>query len=131
MGWQDRDWANWTDDERARFVGGGSTGVGILPGAFLGIVVSLVATVILTHPFRSTHPAPPPLYGSGVVDELMGHRTTCTKVQLVSGRWTCDIWAMLLPGQQALAAAPLPDGSLCATAVVDQPSRRWICETPS
>ena len=131
MGWQDRDWAKWTDEERARFVGGGTSGVGIVPGALLAIVVSLVATVVLTHPFRPTRPTPPPLYGSGVVDQLMGHRTMCTKMELVSGTWTCDVWSMLLPGQQALPAAPLSGGGLCAAAAVDQPSRRWICVTPS
>ena len=131
MGWQDRDWAKWTDEERARVVGGGGGGVGIVPGALLGIVVSLVGTVVLTHPFRSAQRTPPPVYGSGVVEHLMGNRTTCTKMELVSGTWTCEVWSFLLPDQQALRAAPLSDGNLCTTVVVDQPSRRWVCLTPS
>ena len=131
MGWQDRDWAKWTDEERVRYVGGGGSGAGVIPGALLAIIVSLVATVVLTHPFRSAHPTPPPVYGSGVVEQLMGNRTTCTKMELVSGRWTCEVWSFLLPGQQALPAAPPSDGNLCTIVVVDQPSRRWVCVAPS
>jgi hypothetical protein len=128
VGWQDREWAKWTEDERRRYVGGGTA---IVPGAFLAVVVSLVAAVVLAPPFRTRHVVRPPVYGTGVVVRLMNQNTTCTEQRLDSGRWQCARWAILLPGQRALPAAPPAPGSLCAVVVVDQASRRWICGTPS
>lgn len=134
VGWQDRDWAKWTDEERRRFVGGGGGGsrsVGMAPGAFLGVVVGLVAIVMLNHPFTAHRTSPPPVYGTGVVQMLWGQRTTCTEMDVQATTWTCKTWSILLHGQQVRRAAPLPAGSLCHTAVVDQASKRWICATTS
>jgi hypothetical protein len=131
VGWEDRDWAKWTDDERSRFFGGGGSGVGMMPGALLGIVVSLVGAVVFMHPFRARHVLLPPVYGTGVVVHLMNQDTTCTMQSREGGKWQCMRWAILLRGQRALPALPLPTGSLCSAAVVDQPSHRWICATPS
>ena len=132
MGWQDRDWAKWTEDERRGFFGGGAaSGLSAVPGAFLGIVASLVAIVMLGQPFHHSRPTLRPIYGTAEIDGPMGQRTTCTKMEIDAGKWTCDVFSILLAGQRALPAAPLPPGSLCRIAVVNQASRRWTCATTS
>ncbi len=128
MGWQDRDWAKWTDDERRRFVGGG---VSIVPGAVLGVVISLVVTVMLAQPFARHRAAPAPVWGDGVVAYQWGHDTTCTELRRLGNSWTCEVWTFLLPGQGARPAAALLSGQACATVVADQSLRRWVCAASS
>ena len=125
MGWQDRDWARWTEDERRRFVGGGAATV--VPGAFVAVVVSLVAAVMLGRPAHAPRPAPPPVYGTGVVVQQGGMRTTCTKEVRGSAGWICDSWAVLEPNQNAWPATPLPSGTICSTVVANQATRGWVC----
>lgn len=70
MGWRDREYAKWTDDERRRFYGSGaaraqgsslSSRVGIVPGALLAVLVSLLAALALGQLPRS-HPLVPVLH---------------------------------------------------------------------
>lgn len=81
MGWRDRDWARWTDEERRRFYGSGGSGfpsarsystgpgqgrlfgtrVGAAPGAFLAVIVSLLVALGLGQLPRS-HPLIPSLH---------------------------------------------------------------------
>jgi len=98
----------------------------VVPGAFLAVVVSLVGTVILGRPSHAPRPAPPPVYGSGLVLQG-GMRTTCTKEVRGSADWICDSWAVLEPNQSAWPAAPLPPGTRCSTIVVNQATHGWIC----
>ena len=83
MGWRERDWAKWTDDERRRFYGSSrgsgyptagssystrpgqgrlfGSRVGVAPGAFLAVIVSLLAALALGQLPRS-HPLIPGLH---------------------------------------------------------------------
>ena len=82
MGWRDRDYAKWTDEERRRFYGSGASGyqgprssyatgpgqgrlfgsrVGLAPGASLAVIVSLLVTLALGQLPRS-HPLIPALH---------------------------------------------------------------------
>ena len=128
MGWQDRDWAKWTDDERARFLGHSPSVTG---GAFLAVVVSLVATVLLAGApgvgLLHRHKSPmPPVYGTGTVIVAMGHDATCT--QLLDG--VCNAYTVVEPGQRVHPAAPLPPGTSCPLHEVDQARGVWFCAPP-
>src|SRR5690348_12417003 len=82
MGWRDRDYAKWTNEERRRFYGSGDSGyratrssyatgpgqgrlfgprIGVAPGAFLAVIVSLLVTLALGQLPRS-HPLIPALH---------------------------------------------------------------------
>lgn len=71
MGWRDRDYAKWTDDERSRFYGTGSTPstrgsslgtrVRPVPGALMAVLVSLVVALGLGQLPRA-HPLVPALH---------------------------------------------------------------------
>lgn len=131
VGWQDRDWARWTDDERSRFLGHGSTGRSstATQGAFLGVVVSLVATVVLAGApgigllRHERAPALRPVYGTGQVISAFGHDATCT--ELLDG--ACEAYTFVQPGQRVLRAAPPPPGATCPLLEVDQSSAAWVC----
>ena len=85
VGWQDRDYAKWTDDDRKRYLGGGSTSVrqdGPSAGKALAIGISLVAVVggSALHfgiPFGSS---PTPTRPPAVTPQpLPGKRLVCTE----------------------------------------------------
>jgi hypothetical protein len=80
MGWRDREYAKWTDEERRRFYGSGTPGyrrgpsysvpgqgrlfgtrVGAVPGALLAVIVSLLVALTLGQLPRS-HPLIPALH---------------------------------------------------------------------
>lgn len=82
MGWRDRDYARWTDEERRRFYGSTSgsgdarrtsypagpgqgrlfgSRVGVAPGALLAVIVSLLVALLLGQLPRS-HPLLPALH---------------------------------------------------------------------
>jgi hypothetical protein len=149
VGWQDRDWAKWTDEERARFVGSSThhstwderpRAVGrasaIRPGAFLAVIVSLVATLglsgMLKIPLLERVHAPasptqtfPNVYGTGVVvADQDGRSETCTEILDDA---TCTEYTFIQPGQHALRAAPLPSGETCPLMEVDQARGAWVC----
>ena len=147
MGWQDRDWAKWNDDERRRFLGSGGSSRsgrhgGFAPGAFLAVVVSLVAVVVgqsqginLLH-LGHTHATIPtvPLYGTGVVVKSLSgsENVSCTAVSFDSlGGTHCTGWTYLLPGERAAPAAGMPARGTCATAEADQISGTWVCTAPA
>ena len=126
MGWQERDWARWTDEERSRFVGSSPA---VRSGAFVAVVVSLVATVVLAGApgiqllQRHHTPSIPPLYGSGTVVLFAGHDGTCTEIQ----NGACTTYTPIEPGQRVLPAAPPPAGTSCPLLEVDQASGSWVC----
>lgn len=129
MGWRDRDWAKWTDDERSRFLGGSAIAA---PGALAAVVVSLVATVLLSaspgigilHHGRA--PSAPPLYGIGAVTVVSGRDALCT--ELLNGG--CSGYTSVKPGQRILQAAPPPPGTTCSLLEVDQARGAWFCAPP-
>jgi len=128
MGWQERDWAKWTEKERSHLVG--ST-TGARPGAFLAGVVSLVAIVVFGQSALHHPRNPVPIYGDGRIVQVWGHPSTSTKLEDLPSGATCDVWRFLAPHQPALPASPLQAGTRCAIIVADQASHRWICATPS
>lgn len=146
MGWQDRDWAKWNDDERRRFFGSGGSPRsgrhgGFAPGAFLAVVVSLVAVVVgqsqgidLLHLGRAHASIPiAPLYGTGVVVKSFdgSENVSCTALSFDSlGEAHCAGWTYLVPGERAAPAAGMPARGTCATAEANQISGTWVCTVP-
>ncbi len=146
MGWHDREWAKWNEDERSRFFGGGGSprngGYGFGVGAFAAVVVSLVVVVVaqsqglnILHLNRAHRVAIPiaPLYGTGVVERGMdGNDITCTELSFDSaGKSHCAGWTYLLPGERARRAAGMPARGTCAAVEADQISGSWVCKTPA
>ena len=128
MGWQDRDWAKWTDRERSQFLGSSS---GVPPGAFLAGVVTLVAVVLFGQSALHRGRKPVPIYGDGRIVQVWGRPSTCTKLETLPSGTTCEVWRFLAPHEPALPAAPLPPGTRCAVVIADQASHRWTCANPS
>jgi hypothetical protein len=153
VGWQERDWARWTDEERSRYLGSSTrvdTGAGPVRSRFgfhessrrdltlLAMLVSLGLSLATWHFhfFRSVAQQAPvqvPLstivYGTGLTD-LNGQsdESTCTAMEVnAQGIQSCTVWTILSPGQHAVQAATLPAGSTCLAAQVDQHSGRWVC----
>jgi hypothetical protein len=146
VGWQDRDWAKWNEDERSRFFGGGGSprgsGHGFAAGGIAAVVVSLVLVVVgesqglnLLHLERAHRMAVPiaPLYGTGLVVKGMdGNDITCTALSFDSlGASHCTGWTYLLPGERTLPAAGMPARGTCAAVEADQISGSWVCKTPA
>ena len=146
MGWQDRDWAKWNEDERSRFFGGGgsprSSGHGFAAGGIAAVVLSLVLAVVgesqglnLLHLKRAHRVAVPiaPLYGTGLVVKGMdGNDITCTALSFDSlGASHCTGWTYLLPGERALPATGMPARGTCAAVEADQISGSWVCKAPA
>jgi len=129
VGWQDRDWAKWSDDDCSRFSGGGTIAVS---GALLAVVASLVGFVVLARPggmslFHLDQPTTPRVvYGSGLGD-LMGRTVTCTSMTFTERGGQCSAWTPVLAGQRFVRAQQLPSGSGCSAADVDEHAGRWIC----
>ena len=146
MGWHDRDWARWTDDERAGYLGS-STGIGHHPGTpasrrgvtLLAMLVSLGLSLVTWqfHLFRfSAHrlpaqaPQPAVVYGTGLAhfNGQSPEEMTCTAMAVnAQGTQSCTTWTFLSPGQQAVQAATLPAGTSCTAVEADQHTGRWVC----
>jgi hypothetical protein len=147
MGWQDRDWAKWTDEERARMVGGRvTTTATTCPQAdprrrveltVLAIAISVVASFVVSHFHMlrlggppALQPAPPPavVYGTGLA-HLGGQAMTCTAMASdAQGVQSCTTWQYLQAGQQAVQARSLPPGGpLCTAVVADPATGAWKC----
>ena len=60
MGWRDRDYARWTEDERRRFFGSSAPRIGVVQGAFLAVIVSAVLFLLGHVPYN--HPLIPALH---------------------------------------------------------------------
>jgi hypothetical protein len=149
VGWQDRDWAKWTDEERARMVGGSVSTTTTCPEAnprrrvertALAIAISVVASLGVSHfhvlrlggpPASPAQPAPPPaiVYGTGLAHAPGGQEMTCTAMESnAQGLQSCTTWQYLQTGQQAVQAATLSAGGpLCTAVVADQATGRWKC----
>jgi hypothetical protein len=154
VGWEDREWAKWTDEERRRFLGAAPVPgrrrarVGILDRAhgrseltLLAIAVSLAASLAVAHFHLLSFGAAPPagsfirpamprvVYGTGL-SHLKGQARpmTCTAVAKDShGFGSCTAWMIVAAGQRVVQAAPLPAGSSCSAVEADQHSGRWVC----
>jgi hypothetical protein len=157
VGWRERDWARWTDEERARYLSSSSgvagTGVRVHEpklgyGAcqrsrlrevtLLAMAVSLAASLATWHfhlfrfvvnPAPSHAPRSTIVYGSGLA-HLNGQsqEMTCTAMTTnAQGSELCTTWTLLLPGQQAVQATSLPAGASCSAVTADQQAGRWAC----
>jgi hypothetical protein len=107
MGWQDRDWARWTDAERRRFYGpaparGSGGGGRDMPTAGVLASVALVLVLAVVHPF-----------GFGFSLPAM------------------DIGGSPSPAPSVRARKPLPPLTpeywLCTERRLDQRTGRWRC----
>jgi len=142
VAWQERDYAQWTDEERAAYLGS------LAPPARrsrrrdlvgLAAVVSLVLTVSAWHggllsfsstePTTATAPTARIVYGSGRTHTANGaDNLTCVAMTRdAAGARTCTHWRTLEPSDLSAPAAPLPKGAACASITVDQKSGRWVC----
>jgi hypothetical protein len=147
VGWQERDWAKWTDDERARMVAGRVSTTTTCAQAnprrrveltVLAIAVSVVASFGISH-FHvlrlggppALQPAPPPavVYGTGLAHMPGGQEMTCTAMESdAQGVQSCTTWQYLQPGQRAVQAVQLrPGGPFCSAVVADQATGGWKC----
>jgi hypothetical protein len=153
VGWQERDWAKWTDEERSRYLGSSTradTRAGPLRSRFgfhessrrdltlLAMLVSLGLSLATWHFhfFRlvaQQAPAQVPratiVYGTGLAHmNGQSEAMTCTTMEVnAQGSLSCTAWTILSPGQQAVQAAALPAGTTCTAARVDQQTGRWVC----
>jgi hypothetical protein len=124
MGRRDRDWATSADGfsvlsptwRRARDI------------ALLAVVGTGLATWGFLH-FTHLKPHLPSLrsavvYGSGHTTLPGDSRpATCTAI----ANQVCTAWTVVLLGQRAVRAQPLPPGTPCSSAKVDQHAGRWVC----
>jgi hypothetical protein len=149
MGWQDRDWAKWTDEERDRYLGGTTVSAPGRPEAcgrassrrteatLLAVLVSLAVSLAgwhfhlfrlpaLTHP-AVVVPTTPVVYGTGLAQNGASQMTCTAMATDARGGESCTAWTILGPGQRAVQATPLPAGTACPAVVADQRSGRWMC----
>lgn len=149
LGWQDRDWAKWTDEERTRFLGTSGRAPRIAGPAgqrreitLLAMLVSLVVSVLLAHSHlfgwlaarpahQSAQHVPAIVYGTGLAHvNGASQEMTCTAMATnAAGVEVCTAWTPLFPGQQAVQAAALPAGTSCPAVAADQHTGRWVCTT--
>jgi hypothetical protein len=156
VGWRDRDWARWTDEERASYLTG-STRMGASAPAgqrfgfrqssqrgvtLFAMLVSLGLSLLTWHfhllRFVGQHaPAQAPLstivYGTGLAHFNEGSQEmTCTAMAANGqGIESCTTWTLLSPGQQPVQAAALPTGTNCTAVQADQHTGRWVCTAPA
>ena len=142
MAWQERDYAQWTDEERSAYLGS------LTPPsrrsrrrdvAVLAAVVTFILTVSAWHagmlsfgtPQRSTAPTLTAkiVYGSGRTHTANGaNNLTCVAMSRKGrGARTCTHWRVLLASDMAAPAAPLRKGAACASIIADQKTGRWVC----
>jgi hypothetical protein len=144
MGWQERDWAKWTEEERARFVGGTTAPPRPRQGlrsrrnelTLLAMLVSLAASLVgwqfhlFSLPISTPHsrvPTAPVVYGAGLAQNGAS-RMTCTAMEADGqGGESCTVWTILFPSQQAVQALQLPVGSTCPAVIADQHTGHWVC----
>jgi hypothetical protein len=152
MGWRDRDWAKWTDEEREWFYGSrrGGRDVAQPTGArrrlkrsssrltktiAVAVACSLGAFAFLkldtdSHPSVPMTRAsfPPVVYGSDLRSAAgAGGRLLCTRLVSNNGTKSCVVWSILRPEQTAREARPLAPGTFCFVTTVDQRSGSWVC----
>jgi hypothetical protein len=149
MGWESRDWAKWTDEERTRYVGGsGHVAVAVAEPArasrrpelvLLAALVSAAGSFLAWHAhlFRAApapRPALPPLpavvYGTGS-SHMGGYALTCTAMTRdVQGTISCTAWSYVMPGQRVEEPVSLPPGVNCPAIEADQQAGHWVCSAP-
>ena len=145
MGWRDRDWAKWTDEERDRFLGGTSAP----PPRRLGVrsrrnELTLVALLVsaavslagwqlhlfsfpISAPRAVAVPTAPVVYGTGLAHNGASDMTCTAMAADARGGESCTVWTILLPGQQAVQALRLPVGRTCPAVIADQHTGHWVC----
>ena len=145
MGWQEREWAKWTDEERDRFLGATSAPAPLRRGVrsrrneltLLAMLVSVVATLgcwqlhLFSFPVSAPHGAAAPaaavVYGTGLSHNGSFDMTCTAMLSDASGGESCTVWTILRPGQQAVQALQLPVGSTCPAVIADQHTGHWAC----
>jgi hypothetical protein len=157
VGWRERDWARFTDEERRALYGGGSTGY--LPpvapptarlsdgNRLRAVVWSLVVVATLgTGGFAYSHrqvqapghaPAPPRvIYGDRGTDTTVdpqapgGTGTACTdeSFDTAHGGWVCNSWELNVGALPVVR--PQTFAGACTHVVADETSGRWTCVAP-
>lgn len=128
MSWRDRDWARFTDEERSRLYGGGSS---ISPAGWVALTVAAIAICAFAYvylPGRSpTRPAQV-VYSDGVEVGGRVERLTCTgqTANTRLGIWVCTNYQILQPGQTVVRARD--PGGPCGIRHVDQRAGAWVCD---
>lgn len=142
MGWQDRDWAKFDDDELKAIYGGGRRKSPDRPGGpepgrrisgvIIGSVVVLVA--VLAGAYALGRPAasspslvegPTFIYGHAIV--FSGEPAVCTEIAYNT---TVRGWVCLVVDGNSRHLPVIEPGAYdgpCADAVADQVEGRWVC----
>jgi hypothetical protein len=134
MGWQDRDWAKFTEDELNAIYGASVQRTISRDRHVMRIVVwslaGLAASGALFATRHTSRPAPFPrpavFYGVAARDDSgWGHPIACTEEELVGDAWRCDAWS--IDTTNAPIVGPTPYVGTCTHARVDQELGRWVC----
>jgi hypothetical protein len=139
VSWEERDWATWTPEERARFLSPDAGPAPVRHLVLLAVLLTAVATLGFSefHGFRFVHaqqaPQSPIVYGSGLAHwRGSSQQLTCTAMTTSStGHQFCTSWSLIGPGQRAVQAEQLPSTPHCSAAQVDQEAGAWVCVDPA
>ena len=145
MGWQERDWAKWTDEERDRFLAGASAPPRMRLGVrsrrneltLLALLVSLAASLAgwqfhlfslpISHTPVRTVPTAPVVYGTDLAHNGASDMTCTAMVADAGGAESCTVWTILVSGQRAVEAMQPRAGSTCLAVIADQHTGQWVC----
>jgi hypothetical protein len=133
VGWRDRDWARFTDDERQLVFGvpGGHAldwlrlSVWSVTG-LLALAVAGYASGSLRHRPVTPLPAANVVYAGPTIDR---GRLACTAESRndTLRMWVCTEWTIVEDGQTTAKAAD--PGGPCGVRHVDQETHRWVCDS--
>lgn len=147
MGWQERDWAKWTDEERARFLGARRvdarswepgqpsprSGVGIRSLVWGAVAIAVAVVAAGAFVGRGTlAPGDAPLVPVAVYGDLvsadsaaLGGRGICTREVAGATGWVCTEYSLLAPSQTPAQARPYV--GQCVERKADQQTAQWVC----
>jgi hypothetical protein len=136
VGWRDRDWARFSDEERQLVFGAPSVQAFDWLRVCVWSVTGLLALVVAGYSSRAlrhtTVAAPSPehvVYAGPTLDQ---GRLACTaeSANATLGMWVCTEWTIVETGQTTAKA--VDPGGQCGVRHVDQATHRWVCdsETP-
>jgi hypothetical protein len=130
MGWRDRDYAKWTDEERSRFLGSGATNVSssippatyaprkgglIRPGA--GAAILVAGALFALGRFPTSHPIVPLLHFGGSTPSVAPMQPTAT----IDGPSTATLGSTL----NLHGSAPAGDGAVTIEGSYDA-GQSWL-----